>query len=135
MSNYNWNELYNTDNVDIAYNLFWMKYNTSFESIFPVTKIKFNKNVHKIHNYMSEGLLLSRTTKLNLHKQCLVNPNPISINMYKQYRNVYNSTLRAAKKLHIQALLRQNQNDPKKTWQILNELTGRSAKSVKIEKI
>jgi hypothetical protein len=33
-----------------------------FDISFPLTKIKFNKNLHKINNFMSAGLLISRGT-------------------------------------------------------------------------
>jgi hypothetical protein len=41
---------------------------------FPERKIKFNKNVHKIEKWMTQGLLVSRLPKLNLAKSLLNTP-------------------------------------------------------------
>ena len=84
---------------------------------------------------MTQGLLKSRETKNRLHKQCLINPCPLTCNTYKQFRNLYQRTIRAAKKLHIVKNLSDCKGNPKRTWQILNECTGRIAKNSKIEKI
>jgi len=84
-----------------AYDALWLQYQLVFEKTFPLTKLKFNKNIHKVKSYMSGGLLISRGTKINLHKQCLAYPTPLSITLYKQFRNLYNKTLKAAKVLNI----------------------------------
>jgi len=94
----------------MAYESFWRQYREIFDATFPLTELKFNKNMHKVNNFMTAGLLTSRGTKIALHKQCLVNPTPLSLNNYKQFRNLYNRTLRAAKILHIKNKL----NDSKK---------------------
>jgi len=68
---------------------------------------------------MSPALLISRTNKLNLASLSAKSPSAIACNTYKTYRNVYNSTLRTAKKLHFEKKLNENQNNLKKTWDIL----------------
>ncbi len=97
----NWTESLSMQNVNMAYESFWRQYREIFDATFPLTELKFNKNMHKVNNFMTAGLLTSRGTKIALHKQCLVNPTPLSLNNYKQFRNLYNRTLRAAKILHI----------------------------------
>jgi hypothetical protein len=84
---------------------------------------------------MSAGILISRETKNNLHKQSILNPSPESLNRYKLYRNAYKKLLRAAKKLYYFNEIRENRNNAKKTWNILNECTGRTKKNEKITKI
>ena len=77
---------------------------------------------------MTPGLLISRNRKLELHKNALVNPHNFS-HLYKQYRNIFNSTLRASKKLHYDYKFNQTSKDPKKTWELLNEITGNKPKN------
>jgi len=84
---------------------------------------------------MSAGLLISRGTKFNSHKQNLANPTLLSINIYKQYRNIYTKALRASKNLHFKNNLNKCKGNAKETWKILNECTGRTARNVKIEQI
>jgi len=40
--------------------------------------------------------------------------------MYKKYRDIYNPTLRACKKLHFSTAISNNAKNLKKTWSILN---------------
>jgi hypothetical protein len=135
LANSTWLPTLSENSTDNAYDAFWAQYKSLFDLSFPLTKLKFNKNVHKINNFMSAGLLISRGTKNNLHKQSLANPTPLTINLYKQFRNIYAKTLRAAKILHIQSKLRACKGNSKKTWQILNECTGRTVKNENVEKI
>ena len=51
-----------------------------------MTRSKFNKNIHKINNYMTQGLLISRTTKLELCKKAAKERSQLAIEQYKKYR-------------------------------------------------
>jgi hypothetical protein len=135
LSNANWQYVLDKLDVNTAYESFWDIYKNNFESTFPLTKVKFNRNIHKKTGFITAGLLISRGTKLSLHKQSLINPTFAAINQYKQFRNIYTKTLRAAKKLHILNLLKENKGNAKKTWEILNECIGRKSKNAKISKI
>jgi len=135
LANEHWLSISSETVTDSAYDAFWSIYNFHFANSFPLTKIKFNKNLHKINSYMSAGLLISRGTKNNLHKQSLSNPTPLIINQYKQFRNLYAKTLRAAKILHVQAKLKDCKGNSKQTWKILNECTGRTTKKENVDKI
>ena len=46
---------------------------------------------------MTRGLLISRTEKIRLCKLSLKSPTYLNIAHYKNYRNLYNSLIRAAK--------------------------------------
>ncbi len=63
---------------------------------------------------MTNGLLISRNTKICLHKTYLVNPNPLNKSTYKAYRNLYNSVLRCSKKLYFENNLKAHAKNPKK---------------------
>jgi Reverse transcriptase (RNA-dependent DNA polymerase) len=54
---------------------------------------------------------------------------------YNNYRNLYNKLVRASKKLHISNKLTENAKNPKKMWEILNEITKGKKGECKIEKI
>jgi hypothetical protein len=43
-------------NVDDSYEEFWKIYNSTFNRIFRVKCTRFNKNFHKIKNFMTRGL-------------------------------------------------------------------------------
>jgi hypothetical protein len=71
---------------------------------------------------MTSGLLTSRRKKLELQKKALLNPNVYAI-MYRNYRNLYNSVLRASKKMYIDNSFKKYERNPKKTWDLLKETT------------
>ena len=131
----NWEETLACWDVDTSYNAFWEVYSNIYESCFPITRIKFNRKIHKENNFMSAGLLTSRNTKLDLLKTYLTFPTEYNKGTYKTYRNLFQKTLRAAKKTHIEENLRKNQKNPKETWKILNDVIGKNQCGNKITKI
>jgi hypothetical protein len=131
----NWDHVYTKDNVDEAYDEFWNTYNVLYEQKFPLRKKRFNKNVHKLQGFMTHGLLTSRNSKIALHKASIANPTAENVNKFKTFRTIYQRVLRAAKKLYFTSKLRENANNPKKTWETLNEILGKSKKSESVEKI
>jgi hypothetical protein len=84
-----WNDVYNLDNVHHSFNLFSQTFNDLYELRFPERKIKFNKNFHKIKNWMTQGLLVSRLTKIRLGKISIKMPTCENITSYKNYCNLY----------------------------------------------
>jgi hypothetical protein len=74
LSRLSWNNVYCLENVQESFNLFSQTFNDLYEMRFPERKIKFNKNVHKIEKWMTQGLLVSRLPKLNLAKSLLNTP-------------------------------------------------------------
>jgi hypothetical protein len=51
------------------------------------------------------------------------------------YKSVYQRTIRAAKKLHISEKIAANAKNPKKTWQTLNEIMGKTSRSETVSQI
>ena len=84
---------------------------------------------------MTKGLLISRNRKNELHKTQLANPNPFNLATYKTYRNLFNKTLRASKKLYFCNKLAENAKNPKKTWQTLREIISGDSDQIVIDKI
>ena len=119
----NWDPVTRTNNVDECYDQFWKIYSELHDTNFPLTTAKFNKNIHKISDFMTMGLLISRTNKLKLHKVALTDNVPFNWQQYRTYRNIFNKTVKLSKKLHYQTNIERNSKNPKKTWDILRELT------------
>ena len=114
-----WNDVTSTDCPDQAFKNFNETFTTLHNLHFSPKTVKFNINYHKLEPWMSRGLLISRKTKLKLATQLSKFPTPANLSKYKTFRNIYNSTLRAAKKLHFHKAIQNNTNNLKKTWAIL----------------
>jgi hypothetical protein len=130
-----WTSVLNCDNVESAYDCFWTSYVNLYNTNFPLKRKRFNKNFSSINKFMTNGLLTSRRTKNKLHARAVSDPSEENVNSYKAYKTIYQRTIRAAKKLHISKTLTENAGNPKKTWQTLNELLGKKAKSDTVSQI
>jgi hypothetical protein len=96
-----WNNVYSSEDTNVGFDTFWDDFHTLFELYFPLTRTKLNRNVHKVNEFMTAGLLISRSSKIKLHKLALLNPS-LYYNQYKAYCNMFNSTLRLSKKLFLE---------------------------------
>ena len=120
-----WTNVYDCDNANLAFNQFFDTFKDFFDIYFPLEpKKRPNKNVSAINDFMTNGLLISRLNKDRLHKKYLTTRSVENLNNYKNYRNIYNSILKASKKLSIGKKLILYKQKPKKVWQIYNELTS-----------
>jgi hypothetical protein len=123
-----WNDVITLNDVDACFNIFWDNFSTLYDLHFPLTNHNFNKNKCSKHDFMTTGLLISRTRKIELHKMSIINPT-LYLNNYRTYRNMYNSLIRASKKLHYDAKFALFAKNPKKIWNLLNEITGNNKNS------
>jgi hypothetical protein len=108
---------------------FYDEFLTLFNLHFPILTKKFNKNYHKINDFMTIGLLTSRKNKLKLHKTSILTPTIENVNKYKSYRNIFNTLMRKAKILYFENNLNLHEKNPKKTWEILKEVMGKKTNS------
>ncbi len=128
---FSWNSIRESTDPQEAFSLFNNTFLSLYESHFPEVSTKFNRNVHPIEKWFSKGLLISRANKNKLSKACFVHPSQENINKFKQFRNCYNATVRAAKKLFFEKQLKQAQSNLKRTWSILKEALNQAPKKTK----
>jgi hypothetical protein len=123
LSALSWNDVTSINDVDACFDIFWNNFSTLYDLHFLLTKFIFNKNKHSINDFMTPGLLISRTHKIELFKKSIIDPNN-HLNQFRQYCNVFNSLVRASKKMHYDTKFAQHAKNPKKIWSLLNEITG-----------
>ena len=83
---------------------------------------------------MTLGLIVSRSTKNELYKKSLVDHQNFH-EKYKMYRNLYHKVIRASKQLYLDSNFNKYQKCPKKTWDLLKEITFGEKPSQKINEI
>ena len=71
-----WNLVTEANNVDTACDEFWSGYSELFDLFFPFTTVRFNKNIHNKAQFMTEGILKSRSTKNRLFQESLSTGTP-----------------------------------------------------------
>jgi len=124
-----WGFVLEEEDPQIAYNLFSDLFFNLYNLHFPLREIKFNKNLHKKEPWMSKGLLISRNEKMRLASLAAKNPTPLLKSDYKNYRNIYNSLLRAGKRLYYERELGKNVSNLKKTWELIKKATNTGCSS------
>jgi len=135
LASVSWNDVTACNDTETSFNLFWSTFYTLFELNFPTQTKKLNRNVHKLCNYMTAGLLKSRITKNKLHKIAINEPTNENCLKYRQYRNLYNTILRNSKKLYFEQNLKNSVKNPKRTWDLLKEATNQKTKTNDIKSI
>lgn len=123
ISNINWDSIYDQIDAQEAYTEFYTILSDAYELHFP---IKLKKPTKSDQNpWLTTGIKKSIKYKNNLYVRYRNRPNTYNKLMYNKYKNILNKVIISAKKMHYQELINENKNNPKKTWEILNEVTGR----------
>ena len=131
----NWEDVSNSTDVNTCYDKFWSVYSQLHDSNFPLSTGRFNRNFHRISDFMTPGLLISRRTKIKLHKIALTDNVPFNWSQYRTYRNIFNKTVKASKKMQINNKINLNSKNPKKMWEILKDLTVGKTEKISIDRI
>jgi hypothetical protein len=102
LHSFSWNSVLAEEDTQTAFNDFSTSLTHLHEVFFPIQTKKFNRNINNIEKWMTKGLLISRQNKFKLSHKCMTEPFPANRLTYKQYRNCYNTTIRAAKKAYYE---------------------------------
>ena len=121
LKNMSWANTVGETDPQLSLDSFLSDFHEIYDLHFPEVTKKFNKNFHRKEAWMTEGLLVSRRNKFQLGSASVSNPTELAITAFKLYRNLYNKTVKAAKKLYYENELRKNQKNIKQTWKLLKE--------------
>ncbi|MBM3939040.1 MAG: endonuclease/exonuclease/phosphatase family protein, partial [Sphingomonadales bacterium] len=124
----NWAETIECNHADEAFDKFSQTFNDLFNIYFPLVPIKVCKRFCPLEQWMTAGLLISRSNKLNLFKKSQINPSVENVNRYKTYRNIYNRTSRMAKKLFYEHMFEKSKFNLKSTWSLFNKAINKKPK-------
>ena len=123
-----WNDLYQSTDAQESYNIFSNKFLELFDLFFPLSTVKFNKNIHYKEKWFTSGMSVSRREKNRLSCVAATNPSLENITKFKTFRNLYNKITRVAKKLYFEDELKKNKSNLKKTWNIIRQAINLKSK-------
>lgn len=128
----NWDEIYNEQNPDVAYDIFYTKLMSIYNKYFP--DIQGNK-IHKVNDlpWITKELKKSKKIKNKLFKKYLKSKDLLDLNIYKNHRNKLNREFRQAKIEYYNKTF--ISKDKKQIWIELNKLMHRTTQPNKIESI
>ena len=74
LSKLRWRNVLSSNDVNVSFDNFWSDFYALFILHFPLKKVKLNRNVHKIQNFITNGILTSRRHKMNYIKKRFLTP-------------------------------------------------------------
>ena len=118
-----WVDVYNVDDVNVAYTNFNTKLQSYYDRNIPLVKNKRKRN--KPNNpWITKGILKSIRTRNRLYKLHLRKPTDTNLETYKKYRNKLTKIIRTSRKLHFSNKLKQVSSNIYATWKIIKEVMG-----------
>ena len=78
--------------------------------------------------YLTKGILKSIKTKQKLFKKTIIEPTEENWNYFKLYRNNLTRAIKESKKAYYKNQVKTNRQNPKKLWNILNNITNLKSK-------
>ncbi|XP_065654829.1 uncharacterized protein LOC136081442 [Hydra vulgaris] len=124
-----WEDVYSSADPNSAFDNFLNTFQNVYDNVCPklTTEIK-NKQLK--NPWMTNNLIKSSKRKQKLYIKFLKSKKEIDENAYKSYKKFYQNNLKQAKIKYYSNQLDKNKFDIKKTWSILNEVTGREKKKL-----
>ena len=121
---HDWTHVLNDLDANQAYNSFYDVFYMYYCQSFPIITRKSSTYKDKKHVWFSKGLLISLKRKDSLYKKYVTSKAQVDKDKFVHYRNIFNSCVRSAKKLHYNRMFN-NAKDPKETWKIINHLINK----------
>lgn len=129
IAEHSWSQVLNTNDAQLATNLFTDTFAELMDRC-KTTRTISEKKYNTIKPWISKGLITSIINrdkmKRNLNKQKVTN-NQYPHNLetqYKSYRNKLNNLLKKSKHTYYENLITVNQNNMKKVYDIINDVTN-----------
>lgn len=119
----NWQSVCSTDDGPIAFKLFYDKFCSLYNYVFPMKTVKQGYKTKK--NWLSNGLKKSIAVKNKLYVRQLKNPSIDTISAYKKYKMCLNRVIRNAERSYYHSILEDNRQNTKKMWMILKDIINK----------
>ena len=130
LQSHNWSRVIDCKDANQSYTLFLDEYKTLMNNHLPLITKRFNRKYHKVKSWITRGIMNSLVTRNNIHRKLLKCKNEelrlkLSTEL-RNYRNILNRTIRAAKKMYWQDKFDSCRNDMKLMWRNINDVLSRT---------
>ena len=120
LKNANWKEIDDTDDPNVALDIFYKFYNTAFEKSFPVKTLSMKCSKEK--KWMNASLRQQINNKNKLYRKFLLNPIEKNKMEYKTARNRVNKEIRNEEENYYRELMSNEKNNLKNLWDIAGKI-------------
>ena len=119
--NYNWKDVYDEVNADIAYNLFLNIFLSLYDKNCPLKQCNM-KNKYSESPWITKGLQNACKKKNMLYRSFIKCRTKEAEQKYKRYKNKLTNIMRVCKKNYYTKILENSKNNIKGIWNILNSI-------------
>ena len=123
----NTNFMVDENDPEGSFNTFFQILTLAAETAFPLKTKKTKKSI--VNPWITKGLAISAKTKKRLFLSKLKNPSPETRLTFSNFNRVFTKCIRKAKSRYYQDSFTRAIKDSKKTWSLINEVTGRGKSS------
>ena len=117
---------------------FITEFNDAFDTAFKLQKPKITKRNPNCNPWITDSIINSIENKQNLYKywkktcskKC-PKGNPTAYINYKNYRRCLSKIIKHAKSKHYHIKIENHKGDPKKTWEVINQVRGKNKRTMK----
>jgi hypothetical protein len=114
-------------NAQEAYTSFKVTLDGLYDSCCPITERAFNPNTDAASPWMTKGLLISRSTKIKLHKKAIKSKRSDDFRAFRAYCKEYNRLLCKSKMTYCSTFYKENIGNARNLWRKTNEMLGRGS--------
>ena len=126
LSQMEWNNIIKTlDNPNTAYERFFDIFFKTYDKYFPKVRIKI-KAITIQNPWITKGITKSSEKKQKLYERFLKKRTPQNEQKYKNYKNLFETIKKKAKKIYYSNKLLKCTGDIKKTWNVMKDIIGKS---------
>ena len=126
LGNANWDDVILEADANSAFDIFHNIFIEIFDKTCPVNEVKV-KSKNLLNPWFNNTLLRCSRKKQRLYNKFLKNRTLSNETNYKNYKYNFNRLVFEAKQNYYKKKLNKYKNDTKRTWSIINELTGRKS--------
>ena len=120
----NWSFIYENETDDqLGYTDFINIFKKVYDKCIPIIYVKRKVNPSK--PWLTEGLMKCIKVKNKLYKERVKSLSHLRIEIYKRYRNKPNNIIRAKEKRYYETLFQKNENNLRRSWQVIKDITGK----------
>lgn len=130
LANADWSEVYQENDTERAYDVFYEKFIGYYNEHFPVQTKHIKKRKRNRKPWVSLDMLKLIKTKNKLYKNYLKRSIQANYDKYKKLRNMVTTRLRRAKRDYYFKKFDSVKNNSKKTWTLINEILGKQKSAV-----
>ena len=106
-----------------AYTLFHNEFTCMYDTHFPIKECSMVYKTRK--PWLSEGMKKQIKIKNRLYRRHLKTNIPEHLDLYKKFKNKLQGILYKSEKEYYEKLLKENENNLKKSWRILKEVINK----------